>query len=211
MVFKYYLYNYTPMVEFHSPDSEPFGLSYEEHIVKDWKRNLTAPIDRNPMEDKTGQWSSYGVDPNSQVLYLSGNTGGTTQRTCKAPKGSGVFISICDAVYSEAEKPGSTIEDLDKLATKDQDSAYNVYLKINDEEFKLEDLKKYRFHTGPFDVVIPPEETLFGLRAGPTKAVADGYYVITEPLSAGNYTIVTKANISEPTWNSEVKYNLVVE
>jgi hypothetical protein len=199
------------MIQFHPPDSKPFGLSYEEHIVKDWERNLTAPIDKNPMEDKTGQWTSYRVDPKSQVVYLSGNTGGTTQRTCKVPKGSGVFISICDAVYSEAEKPGSTVENLDELAKKDQDSANEVYLKINDDEFKLDDLKKYRFHTRPFDVVIPPEKTLFGLPAGPTKAVADGYYVITEPLSAGNYTIVTKANISEPTWNSEVKYDLTVE
>jgi hypothetical protein len=197
------------MVQFHPPDSKPFGLSYEEHIIKDWNRNLTTPIDKNPMEDKTGQWTSY--DPNTKVVYLSGNTGGNTQRTCKVPKGSGVFISICDAIYSEAEKPGSTVEDLDKLAKKDQDNAKEVYLKLDDDEFKLDDLKKYRFHTRPFDVVIPQEKTLFGLPAGPTKAVADGYYVITEPLSAGNHTIVTKANISEPTWNSEVKYNLVVE
>jgi hypothetical protein len=199
------------MVDIYPPDSKAYGLTYEEHIVKDWKRNLSAPVDKNPMEDKTGQWINYGVDSNSPVLYLSGNTGGTTERNYKAPSGTGLFISIGDACYSEAEKPGSTLEGLHELAKKDQDNITNAYLKINDQEFKTEDLRKYRFHTDPFDVVIPAEKSIFGLPSGPTKAVADGFYAITKPLSPGNYTIVTKATVSDPSWESEVKYNLVVE
>lgn len=199
------------MVDIYPPDSKPYGLTYEEHIVKDWKRNLSTPANQNPMEDKTGQWINYGVDSNSPVLYLSGNTGGTTERNYKARSGVGLFISICDACYSEAEKPGSTIEDLHELAKKDQDNTKNAYLKINDQEFKTEDLRKYRFHTAPFDVVIPAEKSIFGLSGGPTKAVADGFYALTKPLSPGNYTIVTKGTVSDPVWNSEVKYNLVVE
>ena len=77
-------------------------------------------------------------------MYLSGNTGGTTQRTCKVPKGSGVFISICDAIYGRAE-PGSTVENLDELAKKNQDNANEVYLKLDDDEFKLDDLKNIDF------------------------------------------------------------------
>ncbi len=195
------------MINIHPRDSKPFGLSYEEHIVKDWKRNLSIPLDENPMEDKSGERVTYGVDKNSPVIYLSGNTGGSSERTCKIPQGSGVFISVCDAVYSEAEKPGTSIEELHTLARKDQDNA-KVSLKINDQDFA--DLTKYRFHTDSFNVVIP-DNALFGLRPGPSNAVADGFYVITEPLKAGKYTIVTKADISEPAWQSEVKYNLVVE
>jgi hypothetical protein len=207
MTFIYYHAYFTSMANFFPPESKPFGQSYEEHIIKDWKRNLSIPVDKNPLEDNSGQRATYGVDPNSPVLYLSGNIGGTTERTIKVPPGLGVFISVCDAVYSEAEKPGSSTEELDAMAKKDQDNA-DVSLKINGED--IPDLKKYRFHTNPFDVVIP-DNSVYRLRPGPSKAVADGYYVITEPLTAGNYTIVTKANISEPKWNSEVKYNLVVE
>jgi hypothetical protein len=196
------------MVNLYPPDSRPFGLSYEEHIIKDWKRNLSIPVDKNPMEDKSGERVTYGVDTNSPVLYLSGNSGGSTERTCRVPSGLGVFISICDAVYSEAEKAGASTEELHTLARKDQDNVTNVSLKINGKD--IADLEKYRFHTNPFDVVIP-DNAVYGLRSGPSKAVADGYYVITEPLTPGNYTIVTNANISEPAWNSEVKYNLVVE
>jgi hypothetical protein len=195
------------MANIYPPESKPFGISYEEHIVKDWKRNLSIPVDKNPMEDQSGERVTYGVDQNSPVLYLSGNSGGSSERTCKIPSGLGVFISVCDAVYSEAEKPGASIEELHTLARKDQDNA-KVSLKINGED--IANLEKYRFHTDPFDVIIP-DKALFGLRPGPTKAVADGFYVITQPLNAGNYTIVTKANISEPAWQSEVKYNVVVE
>jgi hypothetical protein len=199
------------MVDIYPPDSKPYGLAYQEHIIKDWKRNLSTPIDKNPMEDKSGQWTNSGVASNSPILYLSGNTGGTTERTYKAPSGVGLFVSIGDACYSQAEKPGSNVEDLHELAKKDQDNTTNAYLKINDQEFKTEDLKKYRFHTEPFDAEIPAEKAIFGLPGGPTKAVADGYYVITSPLTPGNYTIVTKATVSDPSWDSEVKYNLVVE
>ena len=116
------------MANIFPPESKPFGLTYEEHIIKDWKRNLSIPVDKNPLEDKSGERVTYGVDPNSQLLYLSGNTGGTTERTCRVPSGLGVFISVCDAVYSEAEKPGSSTQDLHTMAKKDQDNATDVSL-----------------------------------------------------------------------------------
>jgi hypothetical protein len=49
--------------------------------------------------------------------------------------------------------------------------------------------KQYRTHTGVFDVVFP-ENAVFGVSAGPSKAVADGFYIITEPLEKGVYDII---------------------
>lgn len=83
----------------------------------------------------------------------------------------------------------------------------------------MEDLKKYRFHTEAFDVMFP-NNGLFGINIGrPSKAVADGYYVITKPLSPGEYTIQTKAAVTyclEPeclasNWASDVTYHLIVK
>ena len=39
---------------------------------------------------------------------------------------------------------------------------------------------------------------LFGATEGISKAVADGYYVITEPLKKGTYTITYKSNLICP-------------
>jgi hypothetical protein len=196
------------MVDIFEPESNPYGMTYEEHIIDDWKRNLSLSLDENPMEDKTGE-RVYGVGTNSPLIYLSGNTGGTTERSCKIGSGVGCFISIGDAVYSEGEKPGSTVDELHALAKKDQDNVTDLYLKIDDKEYNFEDLKNHRFHTKDFEVQFP-QNALFDARPGPSKAVVDGYYVITNGFSPGNHTIVTRASVSAPKWDSQVTYNLEV-
>lgn len=204
------------IVDIFPPDSKPFGLSYEDHIINQWKFLLSTPADQNPMEDKTGERCTYGQDlSNSSVFHLSGNAGGTSEITCKIPAGLGLVINIISVEASEAESPNSTIEDLHAIAKNDQEHVTSTYLKINDQDFK--DLKKYRFHTDVFDVIFP-ENAIFGASAGPSKAVADGYYVITKPLTPGNYTIVVKGSLVclepdclEPAFATEMKYNLIVE
>lgn len=199
-----------------SPESKPYGLSYEDHIIEDWKRILAIPADQNPMEDKTGERCTYGQDlKNSSVFHLSGIGGGAAEIVCKIPAGLGLFINIISVEASEAESPNSTVEDLHAIAKNDQDHVTSTYLKINDDEFN--DLKKYRFHTDVFNVVFP-DNAVFGANAGPSKAVADGYYVITSPLATGNYSIVTKGSLVclepdclEPAYATEVKYNIIVE
>ncbi len=199
---------YIRMVDIFDPKSNPYGRTYEEHIIGDWSRNLSLPLDENPMEDNTGE-RIHGVSTNSPLVYLSGNTGGTSVRNCGIKSGVGCFISIGDAVYSQGEKPGSTVGELHALAKQDQDNVTDLYLKIDDKEFKFEDLKAYRFHTKDFEVNFP-QNGLFSAKPGPSKAVVDGYYVITKGFDRGKHTIVTKASVSDPSWNSEVTYNLEV-
>lgn len=203
-------------VEIFPPNSKPFGLSYEDHVITQWKLLLSLPIDQNPMEDATGEKCTFGQNlSNASVFHLSGNSGGSSEITCKIPAGLGVFINIISVEASEAESPNSTIEDLHAIAKNDQDHVTSTYLKINDKE--INDLNEYRFHTKAFDVVFP-ENALFGATPGPSKAVADGYYVMTKPLSPGNYTIVTKGSLVclepdclEPAFATNVKYNLIIE
>jgi hypothetical protein len=88
---------------------------------------------------------------------------------------------------------------------------------MNDKEFKDEELRKYRTHTKEFEVVFP-DRALFGAKPGPYLAVADEYYVITKPLTPGNYTIIIKSSLAcldpdclEATFAVDIKYNLIVE
>ena len=53
---------------------------------------------------------------------------------------------------------------------------------------------------------------------GLSKAVADGYYVITEPLEKGNYAILYKSSLIcpeidciQPNFAQDIKYRLIVE
>jgi hypothetical protein len=82
------------------------------------------------------------------------------------------------------------------LATKtDQDSVNSLYLKIDNKEYNFEDLLKYRTDTDIFGVDYA-DNRIFGiLEGGPTKASADGYYIIIEPLQRGNYTVHYKSSL----------------
>lgn len=82
------------------------------------------------------------------------------------------------------------------------------YLKINDTKVNL-DLSKYRIHTKAFDVTFP-QDAIFGAEPGESKVVADGYYVITEPLKSGTYKINFGRNIPN-VFLFDLTYNLIVK
>jgi hypothetical protein len=86
---------------------------------------------------------------------LSGNGGGTSVRTCKVPAGKGLFIPVSPMEVSDKEAPNRSVEDLHKIAKKDQDSVTSLYLKINDKEYNRAELSKYRIHPGVIEVTFP--------------------------------------------------------
>ena len=119
---------------------------------------------------------------------------------------------------SDKDIPGAKPEDL-KLATKtDQDSVNSLYLKIGNKEYNFGDLRKYRTDTDIFEVNYA-DNGIFGIvEGGPTKASADGYYIITEPLQKGNYTVHYKSSLicldpgcAEPNFAQDIKYNILAE
>jgi hypothetical protein len=210
------------------PTTDPYGLTYDEHVKNFWKWIISLPIDKNPWNTKIdpGKNCANGqLGMNSSVFYLSGNGGGKSDRTCKVPAGKGLFIPVSPVEYSDKEVPNQPVERLHFLAKRDQDRLTSLSLKIGDKEYSMEDLKKYRIHPKEdFQVIfaeIPPGEKsgLFGVKEpGPSKAAADGYYVITEPLKKGNYTIAYSASLisptaegTEPNFAQDIAYVITVE
>jgi hypothetical protein len=200
------------------PDSKPYRLSNEQHIKNFWKWIISFPKDKNPWNDPTGANCDNGQSQtNSSVFYLSGNGGGISVRKCNVPVGKSLFIPVSPMEISDKEAPKSSVGDLSKIAKKDQDSITSLYLKIDNKEFSRQDLSKYRTHTEPFFVVFP-KNAIFGVTEGSSKAVADGYYVITEPLAKGPHTIQFKSSLIcpgtdciQPNFAQDIKYNLVVQ
>lgn len=54
------------------------------------------------------------------------------------------------------------------------------------------------------------------MEGGPTKTVADGFYILTEPLSAGNHTIHFKSSLicpdpdcADPNFVQDVQYTII--
>ncbi|MGH9982172.1 MAG: hypothetical protein ACRD6U_11540 [Nitrososphaeraceae archaeon] len=201
------------------PGSKPYGLTFAEHQKNFWKWILEIPANESPVNDRTGEKCANGQSKtNSSVFYLSMNTGGISERTCKIPVGKGLLIPVMQVEWSDKEAPGASVEELHKSAKKDQDSVNSLYLKIGDKEYKYKDLIKYRTQTDVFDVVFP-DNGIFGvIEGGISKVVADGFYIITEPLIKGNYSIHFKSSLicpdpgcAEPNFAQDIKYNIVAE
>jgi hypothetical protein len=173
------------------PESKPYGLTFAEHQKNFWKWVLGIPANESPVNDPTGEkCASVQSNTNSSVFYLSFNNGGISERTCKVPVGKGLLIPVMQVEWSDKEAPGASVEELHKSAKKDQDSVYSLYLKIGDKEYKYKDLIKYRTHTDVFEVVFP-DNGIFGvIEGGVSKVVGDGFYIITEPLTKGNYLFI---------------------
>jgi hypothetical protein len=201
------------------PGSKPYGLPYDKHIENFWKWILSIPAKDNPINDPTGEKCVTGQsNTNSSVFYLAFNNGGVSERSCKVPAGKGLFIPVMQVELSDKDTPGATIEDLKLSAKTDQDSVNSLYLKIGDKEYNFDDLRPYRTDTDGFDVDYA-DNGIFGIvEGGPTKAVADGYYIMTDPLPKGNHTVHYKSSLScldpgcaEPNFAQDIKYNIIAE
>jgi hypothetical protein len=107
-------------------------------------------------------------------------------RECaKSPAGKALMIPVMQVEKSDKEAPGSSVLDLDKSAKKDQNSVNSLYLQIGDKVYNYNDLVKYRTHIDAFNVVFPNNAIYGVIKGGPSKAVADGFYIITKPLAKG--------------------------
>jgi hypothetical protein len=169
------------------PDSQPYGLTYAEHAQNFWKWLLSIPANESPMDDKTGDKCSIEQsNTNSTVFYLA-NGEGKVERTCTVPIGKGLLIPVMQVEISDKELPGASIEELSNAAKKDQDGVNSLYLKLDNEEYTYDDLLKYRTQpTEPFQAIFP-DNGIFGVvEGGPSQVVADGFYILTEPLTTGN-------------------------
>jgi hypothetical protein len=192
----------------------PLKSSLKQHIEKYWKKILETPNDQNPATDPDGSRQDVTTNP----VYLACSMIGTVTRNIPDISGDkSIFVPVNPVEICERElDPGENENDLIKHAEEDENSATKVTLTIDGKEYNLED-KRHRFaHVGPFDVVIP-DKPLDGLEPpGKCKAVADGYYVIINPLAPGPHTIRIVGGVNKPhkelnPWEQDITYKFNVK
>ena len=174
-----------------------------ENVKTFWKNICNLPRDNNPSIDNDGErdqpFNTLVEDPD--IFYLSSQREGTGQRKVKVPEEMKIFIPVLGVVATNFESQNSTVTqpDLKALAQLDQDSIRQLSVEFNGQEVPLAVLNNYRVPTNEFDVVFPdyPQAVFPGYGAPrESKAVADGRYLIIEPLSKGKELIIhIKGNI----------------
>jgi hypothetical protein len=192
-------------------DSNPYGQSYEDWTIKWWQWALLMPVEINPNLDESGErcGERQGSLP---VFFLAGAGGSVADRTCTVPAEKAILIPVNTVECSFAEQSGTTEEELHTCAEEDESSNPTLFLSVDGRQ--IQQIEKYRVHSRAFDVTFP-QNALFGAKAGPSRAVSDGYWIILEPLSPGKHEIHFKTSLTNPTtgilfFADEVNYHLNV-
>ena len=190
-----------------SIESKPYGLPYAEWTAKWWQWALSIPKDHNPLVDNTGE--NYAERQNGPVWFLAGTTGKMqrAERRCVIPSEKAILFPVIVSQFSFLEVPSiKTDEELISHTAKDI-VRWSV-LEATIDGLELHDLDKYHIQFGPFDLSLP-ENNIWDIRAGSTKAVSDGFWVFLEPFNNGVHTI--NFHGIEPHFETEVTYHITIK
>jgi hypothetical protein len=204
------------------PGQQIFGKSYNE-LVSQWTNWLIAePIATNPAFDPDGSFCD--TNQRGHVWFLATTFGGIADRTCEVPAGKAIFISLGGVYVSFSPEylGGDSVcslltGDLEQIrcdVNNDIPLAPDISLKVVIDGVEVKDLFAFRAQTQPggFTLRVPDPSLLTDIGFSPGDrypAVADGYFLLLEPLKPGKHTltvITTYAGDSQ----SGVNYTLIV-
>jgi hypothetical protein len=164
------------------PNSTPHGLTYTEWEEK-WQWAFSIPADENPNLDHDG--SFFDVGQSGSVFFVPGNFGGTDVRTATLPAGKALLIVGASALGilgldapTEAELRTGVEQAYAGVAS------VHVYV----DGIALTDLASYTVETPLFSFTLP-ENNIVGLPAGEYQGIAEGIFLLLEPLPVGKHVI----------------------
>lgn len=178
-------------------DSKPYGMSYSDWSIKFWQWYHKIPITPppHPGDDPTGAGCIKSQE--GPVWLLAGSAGSKQTRNCTVPYGKALLLTPIEVECSFAENPTLKTEaELRSCAKSDQDKVNSLALTVDG--VSISNVSKYRVASPLFNFTLPENNNL-GLDPQVTQAVSDGYWIILEPLTKGNHTIISTGAIIDPT------------
>jgi hypothetical protein len=196
------------------PNSHPYGLTYGQWSAQWWQRALSIPSSNSPLKDPTG--ANCDVNQQGHVWFLAGTTGNPidepVMRTCTIPVGKAILFPIINGECSTAEGNGDTEAELRACAKSQMDGV--TFLQASIDGVPLNNLKMFRA-ASPLFQFTAVEDNPFGIPAGTTNSVADGFWVMLHPLRPGTHTISFGGSLVTPSnppqaFSTSVEYKLTV-
>jgi hypothetical protein len=203
------------------------GKTYGEWSAIWWQYVLSDSVldPNNPLLDTTGQGCGVGQPNSSPVFFLVGaaGSGTVTRNECTVPAGKVLFFPLVNGV--DIHVPGDGL-DTPELLRQDLLSLFGPITSLH-ASVDGAAVSNLNPQTTPFRAcaggdptcapafsVTLPGQNLFGVRAGVySPAVADGFYLMLAPLSAGAHTIQFggKGFFAGSKFFQEITYNLTVK
>jgi hypothetical protein len=207
--------NATPKIIRQNQAVRETGKTYGQLSALWWQYVLSIPPGQNPLLDETGAFCSQGQSAPAFFLVGTFTTvplqddvlGRANRSECKVPAGKPLFIPILNAECSTIEGNGETEEALRGCANGFVDPVSKLSLEVDGKKVPglIPGVNTFRAESPLFTFNLPIDNLLGescpppGQPAGtpplrqcppgPSQAVADGYYVLLEPLSPGSHTI----------------------
>lgn len=161
---------------------DPFGCRYENWTIRWWRWLLATPREINPAMDITGARAS--INQNYAPVYFLCQTWenkcSVGVRKIVIPEGTSIFMPLINWI-SIMSVDGFSERDLKRKATQKMDIIEDLQININGKKIKAH-FQDYRIQTGIFNVRLP-NNNIFDLRPGLTKAYSDGYWIMTTPIA----------------------------
>lgn len=206
--------------------SRPHGLTYGQWSARWWQFALQQTNLNICTPDR----------PRSRVTFLAG---GSVLPSCTVPVGMATMFPVFNVEWSVAEAQaqqmvtptqsclipglpnGTSDADLLACATAQANQAVGMgaSLEADVDGVTLHNLPNYRAVSPPFNFTAAAGNP-FGVPTGPSRAVADGFWIILTPLSPGMHTIhfaatVPFPNVNPPampfTFQEDTTYHLIVQ
>jgi hypothetical protein len=170
------------------PSAEPYGQDYEEWYGQYMTWLQEIPASENPLFDPS---SPLNCEAFGQVVFL-----GPSGADCTMPEGKAVAFSPFFWECSTAEGLGETFLELRKCARQnwalDFDPAiFRFTVRIDGK--RLVNPRRWTFET-PGEIVLFPDDNIWGAPGGLTKSVTKGLFYIIQPLAEGQHEIRVHAD-----------------
>ena len=168
--------------------------------------SAAPPQVKKPPAPLTAQWwqkfVAIGGNPldrcdigTGDVVFLAGTTGGEATRSCTISSRQSILVPLVNVECSTAENNGDTPAELNKCARELADQFTDLILKIDG--VPVDNLTKFRVGS-PVFTFTAAQGNVFGIPAGTTRSVADGYWALIPPLPVGTHAIEFGGTLPSP-------------
>jgi hypothetical protein len=174
------------------PTEKYAGKTYGQWSAAWWQwANISEPD--SPVTDATG--ADCAVKQMGPVWFLAGTTGGSATRSCTVPPGKAILVPIINAECDTLTPPtiGGNEAALQACAKDLMDHVTQTSASVDGTAIDLGPVSqgRFRFQSPLFTITFAPNNGFYpdGSVAGTGQAVADGFWLLIRPLSAGRHTI----------------------
>ncbi len=177
------------------PDALVGGKTQAEWSAAWWIWQWTTPTNQHPLFDATGAWAGVN-QPDAEVFFLAGvsTVSGTNARSVTVPEGKYLFLPVINAYCDNVDVfPPMTTEELLVCAAAQVNATTELHARLDG--VVVTNLVAYRQISPVFSFVHDTAENFESWVAGHPvvglvdPAVADGFWLMIEPLSPGTHVI----------------------